>query len=370
MTSILIAGSGQIGSAIGHLLSTQPGSGYQVVLVDAANQPNTLPLNTHLRYESLDVKNQALMTQLVHQYKIQAIISCLPYFLNPELAKLAKSLNLHYFDLTEDTAVTATIAQLATDAKTAFIPQCGLAPGFINIVANDLMKAFDRLDTVKLRCGALPAQASNALQYALTWSIDGLINEYGNPCHAIADGKEISAAPLTDLEEVIIDGVKYEAFNTSGGLGTLAQTYADKVNNLNYKTLRYPGHCDKMFFLMNDLKLNQDRENLKNILQKFLAYTRDDVVIVWISIQGNQQGRLMEHSYVAKFYPCWVDHQHFTAIQMATASSVCAVLDLVMNQPEKYRGFIHQDQFNLNEFLHNRFGEYFHETGPMECEHE
>ncbi len=93
--------------------------------------------------------------------------------------------------MTEDVQTTNAVLEIAQNAKTAFVPQCGLAPGFISIIANHLMKNFPRLDTVKMRVGALPINISNALQYSLTWSTDGVINDFGNLCHGVEDGKPL-----------------------------------------------------------------------------------------------------------------------------------------------------------------------------------
>lgn len=348
MRNILVAGCGQIGLAIGQILS-QAKSAYKPILADLATDKTRI--SPDFQYISIDFREPQQMAAAVRQYQIEAVISSLPYFLNETVARTAKSLKLHYFDLTEDVAVTGAIAQLATDADTAFVPQCGVAPGFINIVARDLMQHFQRLETVKLRCGALPQQASNALHYALTWSIDGLINEYGNPCQAIVNRKPVLLSALNDLEYLQLDGAHYEAFNTSGGLGALPDFYQDKINNLNYKTLRYPGHCEKMRFLMNDLKLNQDRETLKKILQNVLPHTQQDVVIVNVSVEGFQNNQLRQESYFRKFYPCDFNGHRLTAIQSVTAGSACAIMDLVLKNPQKYRGFVHQWQFSLPEFL-------------------
>ena len=125
-----------------------------------------------------------------------------------------------------------------------------------------------------MRVGALPQFPTNELKYNLTWSTDGLINEYCNPCEAIHDGKSIDVLPLEGLEHFSLDGVDYEAFNTSGGLGTLCETLEGQVRELNYKTVRYPGHRDLMAFLMNELRLSERRELLKDILENARA---DDV---------------------------------------------------------------------------------------------
>ncbi len=157
-------------------------------------------------------------------HKPHAVISSLPYYCNPAVAKAARKGNAHYFDLTEDVAVTQAVRRIARGASKAFVPQCGLAPGFISIAANELTKHFDELRSIKLRVGALPQHPNNVLKYSLTWSTEGLINEYGNPCESVVDGKIVDAAPLEGLEEIEIDGTLYEAFNTSGGLGSLAES--------------------------------------------------------------------------------------------------------------------------------------------------
>src|SRR5213079_3198697 len=135
-----------------------------------------------------------------------------------------------YFDLTEDVATSDAVAEIAECAAEGqiFMPQCGLAPGFISIVANDLVDWFERIETVKMRVGALPQFPTGELKYNLTWSTDGLINEYCNPCEAIIDGDLRESLALEEIEAFSLDGVAYEAFNTSGGLGTLCETLSGR----------------------------------------------------------------------------------------------------------------------------------------------
>lgn len=303
------------------------------------------------------IKNK--LQNLLNKNKINAIISSLPYYCNKPIAEVAASHNLHYFDLTEDVETTKTVEELSKNAKSAFVPQCGLAPGFISIVANHLMKNFPKLDTVKMRVGALPTNISNALQYSLTWSTDGLINEYGNPCHAIESGEPVTLLPLEGLENIKVDGLTYEAFNTSGGIGSLAQTYDGKVKHLSYKTIRYPGHCAKIRFLMNDLKLNDDRDTLKRIFEHAIPKTYQDVVLVYVSVTGTQDEQFVEENYVKKFYPKIIGGYRWSAIQLTTASGICGIVDLVLNNADKYRGFVRQEQFSLDDLTNNRFGEYY-----------
>jgi len=155
---------------------------------------------------------------------------------------------------------------------------------------------------VRLRVGALPTYPSNALNYNLTWSTDGVINEYCEPCEAIIDGELRQARALEECEAFALDGVAYEAFNTSGGLGTLCETLAGKVRNLNYRTIRYPGHAAIMKMLLNDLRLRDRRDLLKDILEHAVPSTVQDVVIVFVTVSGVREGRLVQETYANKIY--------------------------------------------------------------------
>src|SRR4029079_14582262 len=270
----------------------------------------------NFNYVTLDASDAKSVSDFSKKNKIEAIISSLPYYCNVPMAKVAAENAIHYFDLTEDVETSRVVQELGEKAKSAFVPQCGLAPGFISIVANDLMRHFPKLDTVKMRVGALPTNISNALQYSLTWSTDGLINEYGNPCLAIENSQEVMLQPLEGLEKIKIDGLTYEAFNTSGGIGSLAHTYEGKVKHLSYKTIRYPGHCMKIKFLMNDLKLNNDRETLKRIFEHAIPKTFQDVVLVYVSVTGNQDDQFIEENYVKKFYSKKIGEHRWSAIQI------------------------------------------------------
>jgi saccharopine dehydrogenase-like NADP-dependent oxidoreductase len=294
------------------------------------------------------------------------VISSLPYYCNVAVAEAARDAGAHYFDLTEDVAVTRAVRELAAGADRAFVPQCGLAPGFVSIAANALIGHFDQLRSVKLRVGALPQHPNNVLKYSLTWSTEGLINEYGNPCEAVVDGRALEVAPLEGLEEIEIDGTPYEAFNTSGGLGSLADSYGSRVQSMDYKTMRYPGHCAQMRLLMNDLKLNHDRDTLKRILENAVPQTLQDVVIVYVAVSGSQDGELREENYVSKIYPQVVAGRLWSAIQVTTASGIAAVVDLVLASPGGYAGFVRQEDFRLEDVLDNRFGRHYADGGSKE----
>jgi saccharopine dehydrogenase-like NADP-dependent oxidoreductase len=365
MKDVLVLGAGKIGALISGLLAES--GDYRVQLADAREGAaaevadahgldNILPFN-------LDAGDKDQLAAHVSKHKPMAVVSGLPYFCNVTVAEVARDAGLHYFDLTEDVAVTEAVRKIAEGAEQVFAPQCGLAPGFISVVTNELIKHFDSLKSVKMRVGALPQHPNNVLKYSLTWSTDGVINEYGNMCNAIVDGNEVDVLPLEGLEEIAIDGKSYEAFNTSGGLGSLAETYGDQVVNMNYKTIRYPGHCEQMRLLMNGLKLNHDRDTLKRILENSVPQTLQDVVIIYAAVTGMQDGELREENYVNKVYPQVVAGRLWSAIQITTASGICSVIDIVLSDTDKYTGFVAQEQFRLGDILNNRFGEFYAHGG-------
>ena len=357
MKKILVAGSGHIGSLIAILLNQV--KDYQVIVIDKDFEHSKLnkfiDILPQVNVRTLDVSDKKILISVMKEYHIDAVISCLPFYLNEHIATCAKDVEAHYFDLTEDVQTTQKIKSLAEQAKTAFVPQCGIAPGFINLLTHHLMGAFDHCKDVKLRVGGLPKYIDNTLKYGLTWSLEGLINQYCNPCPAIEKGVLVMKEALDEIEELVFDGCSYEAFHTSGGVGHLVTHALGKVENLNYKTIRYPGHCEKMRFLIKDLNLNQDRKLLFQILQKSLPQVDDDVLLLYASVSGLIQNEFEEKHYFKKILPTEINGHKWTAMQTATASSVCSAVDLVLSHTGAIHGFISHAWFHFDEFVHNRF---------------
>lgn len=360
--SILVVGAGKIGATIADLLT---GSGdYDVTVVDRDQaQLDALDAALPVARVRLDIAEDGALDRLL--VKTFAVLSAAPYHLTTRIAEAAARAGVHYLDLTEDVASTRRVRELAADAESAFIPQCGLAPGFISIVAHDLARRFDTLDSVRMRVGALPQYPSNALNYNLTWSTDGVINEYCEPCEAIVEGELVEVPALEEREEFSLDGVTYEAFNTSGGLGTLCETLKGRVRTLNYRTIRYPGHCAIMKALLNDLGLRHRRELFKDILESALPTTLQDVVVIFVTVSGRRGGRLVQETYANKIYSARVNGITRSAIQITTASGICAVLDMLTKGELPRRGFVRQEDIALDAFLANRFGRAYGQPAPQ-----
>ncbi len=356
MKSIVIVGAGKIGSMIAEMLLHS--GDYAVTVVDRAQaQLDRLDPALAATRIAVDIGDGARLREVLRgQF---AVLSAAPYHATRQIAEAAKAAKVHYLDLTEDVASTRAVKQLSVGARTAFIPQCGLAPGFITIVASDLISRFDTLQDVRMRVGALPKYPSNALNYNLTWSTDGVINEYCEPCEAIVNGQRRETLPLEEREEFSLDGVLYEAFNTSGGLGTMCETLAGKVQNLNYRTIRYPGHAAIMKALLNDLRLRERRDLLKDILEKAVPITMQDVVIIFVTVTGMRAGQLVQETYANKIYAAKVGGRIHSAIQLTTASGICTVLDMLGAGDLPQSGLIRQEDIPLDAFLANRFGKRY-----------
>ena len=351
MGKVLVLGAGKIGSTVADMIAEYHRS--PVTLADMGpgrgDEDDVLVRRVSLDAERIEDLYAALSTH-------SAVINCLPFYLARGVATAAARCGVHYFDLTEDVAATRSIRELSGQATSVLMPQCGLAPGVIGMLGSDLASRFDELYDLRLRVGALSRNATNSLRYNFTWSIDGVINEYCNPCDAIVNGRLVSVLPLEGHETFTLDAEAFEAFNTSGGLGTLCETLAGKVRNLDYKTIRYPGHRDAMHFLLHDLRLIERRDLLRQVLEHAVPHSREDVVIVFASATGLRDGRFEQETRVGRVFGAALRGKERTAIELTTAAGVVGMLELLQQGKLPARGFVGQEQVSLRQFLATRVG--------------
>ena len=330
---IAIIGKGNIGWAIKQLLRED----YEIKHGDIT--------------EGLDAREISQVKDFLKD--MVAVISAGPFAINKNIATVAAEMGIGYFDLTEDVETTEFIRTL--NSKSVMMPQCGLAPGAINICAAGMIEKFDKVSEVMMRVGALPRFTNNEMSYYLSWSTNGLINEYCNDADAIYEGKCIKVLPLEGAEKLMIEGEAYEAFNTSGGCATMCETYENKVDNLSYKTIRYPGHLNHMKFLFNDLHLKKNQEILEKLFDKEVPRTTNDVIVFFVKVIGEIDGILQEKTYQKKIY----GDERFSAIQRTTASGVCSVLEMFISKKIASHGFIKQESILWEDFIDNKFGKVY-----------
>lgn len=353
---IAVLGLGKVGALAATLLGE---SGFAVVGFDTrvARTPWSF------EFEQLDLASQETLVATLARF--EAVLSCLPYHLNASVARAAHAAGIHYFDLTEDVATTRTIIELSATSRGVMAPQCGLAPGFVGIVAANLARQFERCRTLRLRVGALPRHPTGLLGYAFNWSPEGVVNEYLNDCEVIEEGRHKWVSPMEWIETLYINGVKLEAFTTSGGLGTMCETYLGTIDNLDYKTIRYPGHVQLMNFFFHELLMRERRTLAGEILTHAKPPVDDDVVYIHVSAEGMVEGSLRRSEFVRAYLPLEIGGVNRTAIAWTTSASVVSVIEMVRDGALASRGFLRQESIPLAPFLRTVAGRRFNSSGAV-----
>lgn len=346
---VAVLGLGKVGHLAAELLA---GAGFAVTGMDARGLAGA-PFPVRVA----DLADAgALRAALAGQ---EAVLSCLPFHLNRAVASLAQDMGLHYFDLTEDVPTTTHIRALAETSRGVMAPQCGLAPGFVGIVGADLAAGFDRVRSLRLRVGALPQHPTGLLGYAFNWSPEGVVNEYLNDCEVIEDGTRKMVSAMEWVETIHVQGVPLEAFTTSGGLGTMCETYAGRIDNLDYKTMRYPGHVRLMNFFFHELLMRDNRAEAGRILTNAKPPVDEDVVYVHVAAEGWEGGALKRKEFVRAYTPVVVNGRRRTAIAWTTSASVVAVIEMVRSGALPAHGFLKQEDIALAPYLATRTGALF-----------
>ena len=348
MNKIAVLGLGKVGHLAAELLVD---AGFTVTGIDSRDVKAPFPTRT------ADLTNTAGLAGVLQGQ--DAVLSCLPYHVNIGVSTAAHGLGLHYFDLTEDVPTTRHIRELAKTSKGLMAPQCGLAPGFVGIVAADLAAQFDKVRSIRLRVGALPQNPTGLLGYAFNWSPEGVVNEYLNDCEVIEEGTLKTVSAMEWLETIYIDGMQLEAFTTSGGLGTMCETYAGVIENLDYKTMRYPGHMTLMNFFFHELLMRENRAEAGRILTNAKPPVDEDVVYVHVAAEGWMNGALRRKEFVRAYYPLDIAGKSRTAIAWTTSASVVAVIEMVRDGKLPGQGFLKQEDIPLAPYLATRTGNFY-----------
>lgn len=346
---IAVLGLGKVGRLAAELLHE---SGLEVTGVDA-HPVSGLPF----AFKTADLTGETGLRQALTGQ--QAVLSCLPWHLNKGVSSAAHGLGLHYFDLTEDVGTTNHIRALAETSKGLMAPQCGLAPGFVGIVAADLARHFGKVRSIRMRVGALPRHPTGLLGYAFNWSPEGVVNEYLNDCEVIEHGVRKTVTAMEWTEKLFIDGNELEAFTTSGGLGTMCETYEGVIENLDYKTIRYPGHVKLMNFFFHELLMRERRADAGQILTHAKPPVDDDVVYIHVSAEGWIDGNLRRKEFVRAYHTREIAGKERTAIAWTTSASAAAVIEMTRKGALPAQGFLKQETVPLDAFFATRTGSFF-----------
>ena len=293
--------------------------------------------------------------------KSDILLDCLPGGEAPRMARLALKHNLHYANLTEYVKETKEIEEMAKGASTGFVLQTGLAPGFINVLAHKLYQQFSQtynssvLEKLSMKVGALSRNALAPHFYAFTWSPIGVATEYVKEAIVVKDFKKQFVPSLSDKQTILIEGIEYEDNYTSGGAANLPDAFAGKIKNIEYKTLRYPGHYDWVKGVIKSIPQGQDlpMELEKKMLEEIPALD-DDIVIMYASAVGKDERgmlRSIEKSY--RIEPCFFGDVEMRAIQSTTAAPMCEVARMLLDG--RWNGVVYQTDIDTDEFLNGPF---------------
>jgi saccharopine dehydrogenase-like NADP-dependent oxidoreductase len=416
-TNVLVLGVGKVGKSVAELLLARSGARggptYRVTLADfshdslATAKASIDRLARHVKHpvhfatRQVDATNAKQVASALKGH--DAAICMLPFDKVMGIAQACRDTGVHYFDVTEDVETTQKVEQLASakNAPIAYAPQCGLAPGYIAIAAADVASRLDVVEELYLRVGALPRYPTNAIKYNVTWSADGVINEYCEPCKVMLHGKQTEVPALDGLERFTLDGDEYEAFYTSGGVGSLIDTLKRQrrlspTANVAYKTIRYPGHRDMMKFLLDDLGFGQehsdrvlhvrqrgpagtsksaaderntvrlDRALLVSIFNKVVSWTPEDAVVIYVNAIGLRNGRRTQLNFRRWVPATRLWGRIWPAIELTTAAGVCAMVELHRLGELPATGFIRQESVSLERFNATSFGAAYEDPASLD----
>lgn len=367
--NIIIAGSGGIGQAAGLILAEKEAFDCHIYFGDryleTANQAVNFVNEGCQRTgdaEAFLLPESGLSDDLKAVLeKGNIILDCLPGSQAPRLAQYAKDYNLHYANLTEYVNETNQVTEIAKEANTGFVLQTGLAPGFINVLAMKLLEDFceefqvNKVKKIKMKVGALSEHALAPHFYAFTWSPIGVSTEYIKDAIVVRDYEKTYTPSLSETKGIIIDGDHYEENFTSGGAADLPDALAGRVKELDYKTLRYPGHYAWVKNIISNAPDDQEKiQYLEDMMLSNIPSVEDDVVVIYATVIGkDSKGRLRSKEKSYKIYPKFVGTKKLRAIQTTTAAPLCEAARMLLS--DQFSGPIFQSQIVTKEFLNGPF---------------
>jgi len=360
---ILVLGAGKMGRGAVHDLAHNSPDVSEITVADAdfplANFIAKLEGNGKCTPQEIDVENFAEAIELMRGH--DACISCVPYFYNMLLAEAALEARVNFCDLGGNNTIVAqelSLDQAARAAGINIIPDCGLAPGMVSVLAMHGAQRFDAVDSIKIRVGGLPQNPKPPLDYQLVFSIEGLINEYVERAIVIRDGEITDVESMTEIESLEFEGFPpLEAFQTSGGTSTLPQTFQGRVRELDYKTIRYRGHCERFKTLIdlgfadsapiavrtatNDTVQIVPRRFLSDWLARHLPRNEPDLVLIRLEFAGEMNGddKILRYDIIDRFD----EAKELTAMMRTTAFPASIVAQMMARGETLDRGAMPQE---------------------------
>jgi saccharopine dehydrogenase-like NADP-dependent oxidoreductase len=323
---VLVVGAGNVGLRLGTMLR---GSGdFEVSMADGVEEALSRAEAAGLESVAIDAARGEQLARIAASHDV--VVAAVPDWIVHKVAAAALDAGIHYLDFSSRSEkLEALRARMA--AGKVFMPACGVSPGLVDRFAADLVAEFDADIDLVVRVGAIPRERTNRLGYGLIWNLDGLFAEYTRPCLAVRDGKPVSVPPLSDKEDLVLDGVAYEAFATAdgfAGVDDLARRFQGRVRNLTFRTIRYPGHLDYMKLLLDDLRLRERKDLLMTLLRNGLPEIDRDMVLIHLTASGTRGGKTLERSAL---YRIADDREggEGGALSLGSAAHAAALIDML-----------------------------------------
>jgi len=350
---VLILGAGMMGRAIAYDLDLF--SGFEKIIIGDNDTKTRNSAKKFFKGTNVDVVpiNVDKLNQVKDYFqKVDVVVSAVPYRFNFKLAKMAVETKTHFVDLGGNNTIVEDERSLFFKAKKSdvtIIPDSGLAPGLVSIITRDIVDHMDTVDSVKLRVGGLPCNPQPPLNYQIVFSPYGLINEYVEDAIILDKGRILKKKSMTEVEALEFPKPfgTMEAFLTSGGCSTLPFTYKDTIKYLDYKTIRYPGHCEKIKALLDlgfadETKIHfagyaiAPRDVFASLLTKYVPMTGEDVVLLKVLSRGTINGKKKSREY--SLIDCYDTKHDITAMMRTTGYPVSITAQMIENGAIEERG--------------------------------
>lgn len=344
---IAVMGGGRLGEAVARTL--QSDADYRVSVFESDETRLRELAARGLDCRDLGSSFPAALER--HLDGVSAVVSAASASVAPEIARIARDAGCHYVDATEDSAARAAVTEIAKEADRGFAVGCGLAPGLISALLEDVIARSGAQAEITAYVGVLPETAANRLGYANIWGLDGLMAEYFGPCKALVGTHVVDVPALADHEDLTVLGQAFEAFTTAGSVDDLVERHRGRLRGLMFKTLRHPGHLDLIRFLLDDLGLAERRYMFRNLLMNGLPQADSDMVIVSLraKIEGHAGEREAEERIRSlRFLPGDPRLGGARSCSNALAAAhVSAVTDILVRGIVSGRGLFNAADFGL-----------------------
>lgn len=354
MTRLLICGAGRVGVATAAVFAHFPG--YDVFLADnrfdCVEVNDWLSQQNHIRTIAIDVCQTDSLIEFCQANEIEVIVSTLLADMNQTIIEAALQCHIHYVDCSPKVlSINELLQKQISSGKSAFLPNCGLAPGWTGVIAHHFMQQMEEDIFCQVQVGVI----ADEMTYSLSGSAKRFTLELTESASIIDQGQLTQVTPLKDVWPVQIQGRTFESTHAAHGYGHLLSLWQNKVSHLSYQTLLPPGMADKIEFLIKALRLHEQPKSMRELLSPVFNRQPEDALWVRIECKGKNQKTPKTLLFEQVILPLSIGDYNFSSLQISTAVGIGAMVDIIISDPDRYQGLIAQETIDFEVWLTNRF---------------